>query len=258
MLSWLPWVRARRNKLRNTPLPEALRALLHRNVPLVARLGDEKQARLEGLIQLFVDDKTFEGLGGLEITDEIRITIAGQACLLLLGLAVDVPYPQLDVIRVYPKVYKAKSHQEVGGVAVPSTSHRLGESSTRGYVVLAWRSAKEGAKKAHDGRNVILHEFAHQLDQADGLADGAPPLEADLYGPWARVLGEAFSELEEDLAKRRYSVIRAYGATNPAEFFAVATEEFFERPRRLRKKWPDVYEVMSAYYRQDPAENRTG
>lgn len=243
MFSWLPWAVARRNKLRSTPLPDEMRRLLHRNVPPVARLDPQKHAHLEGLIQVFADGKTFEGLGGLDITDEIRITIAGQACMLLLGLEVDIPYPGLDVIRVYPRSYRS------------GHSHRLGESSRRGYVVLSWRDSKEGAKKPHDGRNVVLHEFAHQLDQRSGAADGAPVLQADLYGPWARVLGDAFSELSEDVAKKRHSVIRAYGATNPAEFFAVATEEFFERPHRLRKKWPDVYEVMVRYYNQDPAED---
>lgn len=253
MLSWLPWRRARRNKLRNTPLPDEMRQLLFRNVPYAARLDPDRLAKLEGLIQVFGDDKTFEGLAGLDIDDEIRITIAGQACVLLLGHEVDVPYPGLDVIRVYPASYRAASHERVGDIAVPSTSHRLGESSHRGYVVLSWRSVREGTRDPADGRNVVLHEFAHQLDQLDGVADGAPPLTAALYGPWAKVLGEAFSELEEDVAKRRHSVIRAYGATNPAEFFAVATEEFFERPNRLRQKWPDVYEVMARYYNQDPA-----
>ena len=256
MANWLPWVRSRHARLRATPLDESQRAVLARNVPLAAHLDDARQGRLEGLVQLFLDDKTFEGLGGLDLTDEIRVTIAGQACFLLIGLdEVDMPYPGLDVVRVYPHAFKHSSgHADPFGTYRPPTGTVIGESSRRGYVVLAWDSVLRGSRNPHSADNVVLHEFAHQLDTRDGAADGAPILpESRMYGPWARILGHVFEQLREELEAGRPDVLRAYGATNPAEFFAVATETFFEKPRRLQREHPELYEMMRRYYRQDPA-----
>ncbi len=256
MASWLPWVRSRRRKLRETPLDDDQRAVLARNVPMVAHLAPDRHARLEGLIQIFLNEKTFEGLGGLEMTDEVRVTIAGQACFLLVGLdEVDVPYPGLDVLRVYPSAYR-HTPAEVSPFATyrPPVGVVDGESSRHGYLVLAWDSVLRGARHPHSGDNLVLHEFAHQLDQADGTADGAPVLpEARLYGPWAQVLGRVFAELREQVEHGEPHVLREYGATNPAEFFAVATEVFFEQPERLRAAHPRLYDMMRRYYRQDPA-----
>ena len=237
------------------PWPEAWQDIVHRNVPLVRRLGPEARRRLEGLVQIFLDEKHFEGIGGQEITHEVRLTIAAQACLLLVGLDGHAPYPDLKVIRVYPSTYRATAETRVADVVSEHDQHRLGQSSRHGYVVLAWDATRMGARKPHDGHNVVLHEFAHQLDTEDGVADGAPLLHsAAAYGPWARALGEAFEELEEDVAARRKSVLDAYGAKNPAEFFAVATETFFEQPRALQRAEPALYEVLVKYYRQQPAD----
>ncbi len=253
MFSWLPWARARRRRLRATPLSPAQLAVLSVRAPFVAGLSPAERDRLQGLVQLFLDDKTFEGCGGLGMTEEIRLTVAAHACRLLLGLDVDVPYPGLDVIRVYPHTYRTETVRSLGDTWVEGVpSHRLGESSHRGYVVLSWDAVLQGARP-QDGHNVVLHEFAHQLDTLDGVADGAPPLPGQLYGPWARVLGEAFEELQEDVAARRRTVLDGYGATHPAEFFAVATESFFEEGRRLREQEPDLYRVLARYYGQDPA-----
>ncbi|TNE91111.1 MAG: zinc-dependent peptidase [Deltaproteobacteria bacterium] len=258
-MDWLPWARARRRRLRESQLSEPMREALRDRVPAVRDLSPEEWRRLEGLIQLFLDDKTFEGLGGLDITDEVRVTIAGQACLLLLGLDVDIPYPGLDVIRVYPHSYKVRTERYDGLVAAEGQSHRLGESSGWGYVVLSWKAVLGGAANPDDGANVVLHEFAHQLDQASGHANGAPVLHsASQYGPWARVLGDAFSELQRDVTARRRNVLDDYGASNPAEFFAVATETFFEQPHALARQEPELYEVLVAYYRQDPATRSRG
>lgn len=227
---------------------------MHTHVPAAARLDTASHEKLEGLIQVFLDDKSFEGLGGLEITDTIRVTIAGQACLLLLGLETERPYPGVDAIRVYPDAYRAKVRSYDGLVAAEGASSRLGESSSRGFVVLAWKHVLSGAEDPHDGKNVVLHEFAHQLDQDSGHANGAPLLHrSDQYGPWARALGDAFAELQRDVAARRRSVLDAYGGTNPAEFFAVATETFFEQPVALKRQEPELYAVLAEYYRQDPA-----
>ena len=256
MASWLPWVRARRNKLRHTPLTDEQWSILDRNVPMLEHLSADVRTRFEGLVQLFLAEKTFEGLGGLEMTEEIRVTIAGQACFLLVGLEeVELPYPGLNVLRVYPSAFRRTS-AEVSPWSTyrPASGVVDGESSRRGYVVLAWDSVVRGARHPHSGSNLVLHEFAHQLDTADGRADGAPLLpESGLYGPWARILGEVFAELRERVRAGDADVLRAYGAQNPAEFFAVATEVFFEKPDQLRREHAELYEMMVAYYRQDPA-----
>lgn len=251
MFSWLPWVRARRERLRETPLPADWREIVDDAVAAQS-LTEAERGRLDGLIQLFLDDKDFEGLGGLEMTDTVRLTIAAHACLLLLGLEVDVPFPGLQVVRVYPYAYRAESSVQMGDFHLPVESHRLGQSS-RDSVVLSWRAVRRGIADPSDGHNVVLHEFAHQLDTLDGQADGAPVLPGALYAPWARILGASYAQLERDLAARRQTLIDAYGATNPAEFFAVATETFFEKSRRLKAEDPELYAVLARYYQQDPA-----
>lgn len=258
MWSWLPWVQARRRRVMQTPVPAEWWAILDRNVALSRRLGPTERARLGGLVHLFLDEKTFEGIGGQTITDEVRVTIAGQACLLLLGLDVQEPYPDVDVVRVYPETYRAFRTAVDNGVVVEGAAPLLGQSSKHGYVIVTWKAAKSGGQIGNDGQNVVMHEFAHQLDTADGVADGAPVLQTgEQYGPWASVLGAAYEQLQLDASRHRSNVLDAYGATNPAEFFAVATETFFEQPRSLRNQEPDLYEVLKQYYRQDPAEPRS-
>ena len=196
----------------------------------------------------------FEGCGGLELTDEIKVTIAAQACLLLLHRETDY-YPRLITILVYPHAYVAKSVEPIGGgVVLEGETARLGEAWKDGVVVLSWDDVRQGASDLHDGHNVVLHEFAHQLDQQDGSADGAPILEhRSQYVTWARVLSDEYEQLRRDTEQGRKDVLDEYGATNPAEFFAVATECFFEKPIPLRRKHPQLYEELKAYYRQDPA-----
>jgi MtfA peptidase len=254
MASWLPWVRWRHARLRAQPLPAAWAGIVD-EVLAAHPLAPEERERLDGLVQIFLDDKDFEGLGGLEMTDRIRLTIAAHACLLLVGLDVDVPYPGLVAVRVYPSDYRLEGHRVVRDLAVPVDSHRLGQSGPDS-VVLAWSAVRQGIAVPDDGINLVFHEFAHQLDTQDGSADGAPVLPAELYAPWARILGAAFEELERDVAANRRTVLDAYGATDPAEFFAVATETFFERPRQLRHEHPELYAILSGFYQQDPAARR--
>ncbi len=252
MFDWLPWRRRHRAELRERPVPEAWREIVAEGVPLVRRLDPLATQVLWGHVHVFLDDKVFEGCGGLTVTETMRGTIAAHAVLLLVGLDLDVPFPGLDVIRLYPPSYRAPALTSDGFITTEHLSHRLGESSGRGYVVLSWSDVVQGADPT-DGHNVVLHELAHQLDQEDGQADGAPSLPRSLYGPWAKHLGAAFSELQEDVARRRRNVLDGYGATNPAEFFAVATETFFEQGRALQRQEPELYDVLQAYYGQDPA-----
>jgi len=250
----------KREETRARPFPESWRKTLARKFPFYARLNAADQRELEGLIQVFLDEKRFEACGGFEMTDEARVVIAAQACLLLLHRETDV-YPNLTTVLVYPDTYVAKTRwREEDEESDRASRVRLGESWDRGQVVLAWSSALAGAANMHDGLNVVLHEFAHQLDQEDGAADGAPGLACEgvkacyvRYATWARVLGAEFERLRQRRDQGRRTVLDQYGATNPAEFFAVATECFFEKPRQMLKKHPELYEELKEFYRQDPA-----
>ena len=243
----------RRAALRLQPLTPAESAILEKNVPYLAKLDDADRAELGGLVRIFMAEKSFEGCGGLELTEEIKVTIAAQACLLLLHRETDI-YPDLDSIVVYPHAYKVEARHRDGPVVIESEETRLGESWTRGTVVLAWDHVRHGAHLAGDGHNVVLHEFAHQLDAEDGSVDGAPALGTRArYLEWAKVLGAEFKELSERIHAGRPSDIDAYGATNPQEFFAVVTEMFFEQPAKLRGRHPELYAELLGFYKQDPA-----
>jgi Mlc titration factor MtfA (ptsG expression regulator) len=243
----------RRAALRAERLSEAQQAILRKNVAYLVKLDDAERQELGGLVNVFLAEKTFEGCGGLELTEEMKLTIAAQACILLLHRETDV-YPGVESILVYPHAYRAPSRQSMGGIVIEGEQARLGESWTRGVVVLAWDHVKSGALQPADGQNVVLHEFAHQLDGEDGEMDGAPDLGARArYVSWAHVLGDEFGELSAKLHAGRRSDIDAYGATNPAEFFAVVTEMFFEKSRAMKQRHPELYEELAAFYKQDPA-----
>jgi hypothetical protein len=248
------WLRGRRRqRLRAAPFPGEWEQIVRKHVPLTRRLPEPLRRQLYGLVQVFVAEKRFEGCGGLEITDEIRVTIAAQACLLLLNRK-PTYFRKLRTILVYPSTYVARTASSDGHIGVEGEDARLGESWQSGPVVLAWDSVTGGTAIVTDARNVVLHEFAHQLDQEDGAADGAPILsERSRYATWARVLGAEYENLQRKKKGRRRSVLNKYGATDPAEFFAVATETFFEKPRQMRKRHPELYEQLKAYYRLDPA-----
>jgi Mlc titration factor MtfA (ptsG expression regulator) len=243
----------RREPLLKTPLSAEQRAIVRRNVPHVATLSSEDQRELEGHIQVFLAEKTFEGCAGLELTDEIRLTIAAQACILLLHRETDY-YPGVESILVYPSTYVVKNAQRaLGGVVVEGDQARIGESWVRGVVVLAWDAITSGAMNPRDGHNVVFHEFAHQLD-ADGNARSFGSLSS--YTAFARVLGAEYADLARRVLEHRPTDIDVYGATNPAEFFAVVTEEFFERGAPLEQQHPELYAVLRDFYRQDPATRK--
>ena len=205
------------------------------------------------MIQVFLDEKEFEGCGGLTITDEIRVTIAAHACLLLLGRETDI-YPELRSILVYPSTYVSRySVQQPDGTVLEEEEPNLGESWATGYVILSWDEVARDSARGDDGRNLVLHEFAHQLDDESGASDGAPLLpEPSMYADWARVLGGEYKILVEKAERRRRTLLDKYGAESPAEFFAVATECFFERPVELRREHPELYAQLRSFYNQDP------
>ncbi len=241
----------RRRALLNEPFPPAWLEILDNNLPPYRKLSLGLQQQLQDYIRIFIGEKSFEGCGGLTLTDEIRVTIAAQACLLLLNRETDC-YPQLFSILVYPSTYVAQAERH-SGLEAADPSVRLGESWNYGAVVLAWDSVKRGALNFKDGHNVTMHEFAHQLDQEDGKSDGAPILGVrSAYSAWSRVLSEEYELLRRETALGQKSVLDSYGATNPAEFFAVATETFFEKPVQLKKNHPELYQELLGFYKLDP------
>ena len=242
--------RRRRARLRALPVPEPWRAIMRRAVPLYERLPAERRAELEGHVQVLLAEKHWEGCGGLALTDEMRVTIAGTAALLLLGRETDY-FPALRSILVYPDDFRVTVSEEEGGIVSEREEVRHGESWHRGAVVLSWSDARGGAIDPRDGYNVILHEFAHQLDQADGEADGVPPLAGrEAYAAWARAMAPEFERLR---AAPALHVLDPYGAEDAAEFFAVATEAFFERPAALAERHAALYAALRDCYRLDPA-----
>jgi len=247
----------RRNRWRAQPFPQSWLAVLHQNVPYYARLRAAEQEELRGLIQVFVAEKNFEGCGGLELTDEIKVTIAAYACILLLHRRHDF-YPRLESVVVYPDVYPVPvTRQGPGNTVIEADEVRAGESWGTGAVVLSWNHMRHRPADPVGGHNLALHEFAHQLDQENGVADGAPELAcSSQYRTWARVLGQEYKALVADAEAERPSLLDQYGATNPAEFFAVVTESFFEQPQQLKSRHPELYAELAQFYRQDPANSR--
>jgi len=246
------WLRRRRRRaILATPCSDSWRQWLDA-LPFYATLDEDQRRRLRDDTRIIVAEKSWEGCGGLEIDDEIRVTIAAQAALLLLNLEHDY-YRRVESILVYPSVFEAPTRRAgPGGMVQEGRSTVLGLAFHRGPVVLAWDSARHGAENWEDGRNVVLHEFAHKLDMLDSYADGTPPLESrQHYDGWVRIMTEEYERLVEQTEKRRRTVMDKYGATNPAEFFAVATETFFEKPRQLMRKRPELYELLRSYYGQD-------
>jgi Mlc titration factor MtfA (ptsG expression regulator) len=246
--------RRRRDKLRRQPFPEPWTQVLERNVTYYRRLPREDREELHRHTHILLAEKNFEGCGGLGMTDEIRITVAAQAAVLLLHRETEY-YPILYSVLVYPSSFWGRDAAPVShDLAIEGEELRLGESWDQGAVVLAWDEIRNGAPRFRDGYNVVYHEFAHQLDQENADADGFPIIDdRALRGTWSQVLHREFTRLEEDIELNRRTVIDDYGAEHPAEFFAVVTECFFERPVLLKRERPELYEQFRLYYRQDPA-----
>ncbi|RKZ71443.1 MAG: protein mtfA [Gammaproteobacteria bacterium] len=248
--------RSRRNKLFFKPLPPGWIQILEDNVPLYSLLPENLQDELHGRINIFLDEKEFIGCRGLQMSDEIRITISGNACILLLKRDKRC-FPRFTSILVHPDTYVTKQVTYDGLVEVHDDSIRSGESWHRGPVVLSWADVIHGSLNSDDGHNVVLHEFAHKLDEENEIMNGLPVLrDSSHYADWAKVLSKEYDSLLIRVEHRTNSVIDAYGAVSPAEFFAVATESFFEKPLQMKQKLPELYEQFKIFYNMDPAEWR--
>jgi Mlc titration factor MtfA (ptsG expression regulator) len=254
-LSWIhPFRTARRNRATSRSFPAPWDRIVAANVPFDARLPASDRIELRRRIQIFLAEKRFEGVGGLKMTDEIRVTVAAQACLLLLHLG-DDDYPALTTILVYPTAYRVPIlEHSADGLVTEGHQVRLGQAWNAETIVLSWDDVRRGAAGDDDGHNVVLHEFAHQLDMEDRESNGAPVL-ADhaMYAAWARVLGHEYEQLNNAVERGERTLLDAYGTQSPAEFFAVATETFFEKPVNLRDEHSELYGQLREFYRQDPA-----
>jgi Mlc titration factor MtfA (ptsG expression regulator) len=255
------WRRLNRAEVIAQPFPEHFRDHILRRLPCAAWLTPQELEKLEALVRIFNSEKEFEGAAGLELTEEMRVTIAARACLLVLWrVELDDPlYPGLESIVVYPSTYKVPVHERDGYIVIEGEEARLGESWTHGVVVLSWDAVVAGANNPRDGRDVVLHEFAHQLDDADGAMDGTPELDdRKRYAVWSRVAGREYRDLCERVALHQKTSIDPYAATNAPEFFAVVVEQFFEKPRQLAQRHRELYAELAAFFRFDPAERLKG
>ena len=245
-----------RKRLKARPFPNEWLKIIKRNVAFFTRLSANDQAELLDHIQVFLAEKNFEGCAGQEITDEVRATIAAQACLLLLHRKTDY-FPRLLTILVYPSTYSVQEQRPITAeIWEEGKSHRAGETArTMGSLVLAWDAVMSGAADPSDGKNVVLHEFAHQLDYENFAADGTPALaNRKQQLAWREVMRTEFASLRAAEETGIPTLLDTYGATNAAEFFAVSTEAFFERPVMLRAQHPRLYAEFQDYFRQNPVE----
>lgn len=238
----------RREKLIAESFPPIWRQWLIADFPLYQKLPADLQKKLEGHIKVFVSEKVFVGCADFEITDEVKVLIAAQACILILNTGDDY-FPGFETILVYPETYVANVTHQEGVLHTNTVSARAGESWHRGPVIVAWDQVVRGAQDDRDGHNVVMHEFAHKLDEENHRMDGLPVLsDNSQYKSWAEVLSREY----ERLCNHHDDVIDAYGATSAAEFFAVVTETFFEKPAQLKKKHPELYQQFCLYYQLDP------
>lgn len=246
------WFRhRRRRKLLAQPFPEAWATRLE-TLPFYERLGADERSRLHDILRVIVAEKRWEGCDGLELTEEMCVVIAAQAALLILEIEHEY-FRRVREILVFPSAYRASYQQRDGSGVISEGSHNAGEAWYRGPIILSWDGVRQGAADPKDGHNLVLHEFAHKLDMLDGYVDGTPRLSGrDAYAAWTRIMTEEFKALQDAARRGRKSVLDRYGATNEAEFFAVATETFFEKPRQLQTKHASLYGLLAGYYQQDP------
>ncbi len=245
--------RLRRERLLATPLTPEQRDVLERLVPIVRRLPPSLRPRLEGKINLFLDQVTFHAYQGLELRDEMRLSIAAQACLLIVNSP--VWYETIRTVVIYPSTIHAPRNMHDGFVVHEQNSHLAGESWQRGPVVLSWDHALQGGLDAEDGHNVVIHEFAHQLDSLTGHTNGIPILsKGQAYAGWEKAMLDAYHDQVERVESGHHPVIDPYGAVNHQEFFAEATVAFFEKPAALRRDEPALYAQLAELFALDPAE----
>jgi Mlc titration factor MtfA (ptsG expression regulator) len=248
--------RWRQRRVLEQPFEPQWLELVRNTLPFFVRMRDDEQKQLLDLIRLFLSEKQFHGCNGQAIDDTVRVTIAAQACLLLLNRATAV-FPGTRHILVYPDAFiREGEFEDEDGVVSTLSEDLLGESWQEGKVILSWDDVEYGADDFGDGENVVLHEFAHQLDSESGTQDGAPLLKHNDPAEWKAVMTAAFEVLNESADMEEETLLDPYGATDPAEFFAVATETFFERAEELALDHPALFNELKKFYCVDPRQWR--
>lgn len=242
----------KRQRLLGMSLMPDQKAVIERDVPIVRKLPAVLRSKLDGKISVFLDQVEFVGPGDLDVTPEMELSIAAQACMLVLGR--DIWYDNLRSVIIYPGAFKSRTQRHSGYVVTEEETVRLGESWSHGRIVLSWEHSQSGAADDSDGHNVVFHEFAHQIDDLTGSTNGVPLLsEGQSFAEWESAFLTAYEAHVRDVQSGRKTVLDAYGATAHEEFFAVAVEVFFERPEALRRDEPEVYAQLVKLFQLDPA-----
>jgi Mlc titration factor MtfA (ptsG expression regulator) len=257
---FLSWLRNRRRReLLAQTFPADWLPYLEKNVPPYLSLSEDERERLRDDLRVFIAEKTWEGCAGLEVTDEMKVTVAALACVLVLGVDHDY-FDRVQSILLYPEGFSVPEQKALGGnVVLEGEGAHLGEAHYRGPVILSWGELLADVRHPQRGRNLVYHEFAHQLDMLDGAVDGTPPLPDDLPPRrWQKVMTAEYDRLRDEAEHGLPTLLDDYGTTNEAEFFAVATECFFGRPVAMRRRHRRLYELLRDYYRQDPAAREEG
>tara|TARA_R110002049_G_scaffold252224_2_gene426651 strand:+ start:3407 stop:4183 length:777 start_codon:yes stop_codon:yes gene_type:complete len=247
-----------RRVLRQHPIPFSTWHSVTSQIPLIASRSNKEKARLRLLSTLFLHQKSFTGAHGLEVTIDMGITIAAQACLEILYLGLNAFDGWIEII-IYPSAFIVnRDITDDNGIVHRQTSQLSGESWGRGPVILSWQDVEQDSYNLYEGHNVVIHEFAHKLDMLSGRADGQPPLTQDMpLHEWSDALREAHETLVSQIEHHQHSYINNYAATNPAEFFAVSCEYFFTAPQLLEKQCPAVYQQLKSYFKQDLLLHKT-
>jgi MtfA peptidase len=260
LLGWPRWVAWQRQRVAAQVFPLQWRKVLRRRVPLVRRLPVPLQLQLKKHMQVFIAEKPIIGCAGLRVSDEMRVVIAAQACLLVLNRSTDY-FPNLRQILLYSGAFAVdRASTNDAGVQQEQRQAMAGESWSQGQVILSWQDCLEGAARSDDGRNVVIHEFAHQLDQENGVANGAPPPSLGVGGTarysaqrWSQVFHAAYAQLQAQAHTGVQGLLSHYGAQDPAEFFAVVSEAFFEQGAALLAQYPALYAELAGFYQVDSA-----
>lgn len=250
-MNWLSRIRTR-HTLKHHPIPRTTWNRVMREADIFKGLSAVERARLRELTTLFLHRKAINGAHGLAVTTEMAIAVAAQACLLILNLGIDSYDGWVEVV-IYPGAFRVdRDSTDSMGLVTRQSRVLSGESWLRGPVILSWDDVASGLT-ASSGQNVVVHEFAHKLDMLDGSANGMPPLHSGMdRQAWVKAFTEAFSRLQQQASYDYQLDFNAYGATSPAEFFAVASEYFFTDPHRLQSLFPAVYDQLGLFYGQRP------
>lgn len=249
------WIRNRRRaKIAKQKFPDNWDDIIRKNVRHVRYLGPQQTARLRFFVQVFIAEKYWEGCDGQTIDDDVKVTIAAQVGLLTLGRC-PIWFDHVLSILVYPDEHVSTNRDDSNGIVTESAQMQLGEAVWQGPVILSWIDVLAGGRREEPGHNLVLHEFAHQLDMANGqLVDGVPPLQTrQELDNWVAVMTTAYEHLQVQCSAAAPTAIDCYGTGNVTEFYSVATEAFFENPRATAQQYPELYALLRDYYSLDPA-----